>query len=1254
MRLSTTTNANELVLIQQLKQVFKKWLYLPCIAVLLLGISFWLTKTNSTTSSEQQYAARLNDYIKEAQEDFKRTSKMLESESIDDPVVAKENFLKLAKTLNFYLYQYDLSSTGQLQITDWSSNVVLPTDSIILSSKSVGYTNLANGHYIFFKQNLADKVLFGLLPIKWNYFVTNNYLKNNFVVGRPITTSHFDISVKEGSGSKVVDASGNVLFNLKAVANKSGAFISTTGLVLAIVGFLFLFFYFNQGISSLIDANQMQAALVLTGLALLILRITLYFIPNVLGLTNTSFFNRTQFQGAWLHHSIGDWLINLLLLVWVITTLKPFIYKKLITDSRKDSRQFQWWQVVIKSLVATLVSFSSIILLKYLVSNDVVSFDILNVYSLDYFTLLAFLIIVGTIYIIYQVNLFLIERLNGSLIQFFIFLFASVIFLLMLISVRFYLYEVGEDMLVAAWLIVFQSMTFTAFKARLKPGVARLGFLFLFAISASSFILYHQQQSEIEQRSLYASRLATKANPVTEMMLGTITTEIEKGFNEAAFLQYKSGERLRQVEVRLNTSYSNRFSYKMFFFNEKKEPLQDSSAYDFEELNAITSTQARSTHIPNLFTYETSSYQTNFIYRKTIKDSASKIVGHAFFQIIPRSNANSDLYPELFNKQVSKDFSMLNNYALAIYNNDKIVYNENEFPFPTILPARFFKGQQEILFNEAGYSQLWQTTGAGKAVVIVKKNSTWLSFITLFSYLFSIMLLLAGVWIVMQFIFSASFSLQQMGSRISFNISERIQGAFVLLSVASFFIIGIVTILFFVSRSSAANQKKLSITLDVVVNQLEGALEQENINGNLYDSTTSRLDSSSIYRIFSNIAETNGIELNLFDANAELQFSTLPLPYTKQLTSGKMDPFAYLTLFNKKKVQYFQNEKIGTLSYVSAYRALINANGETYGFIQSPFFRSEVALKNDISDFLVAMINLMVFIFLLSGLVAIFITSRMTNALRLIGDKMKMISLGKSNQAIAWKGNDEISTLIRQYNSMLAQLEESAVVLAKQEREYAWQEMAKQVAHEIKNPLTPMKLSMQFLQKVIESNAPNVKEITASTANTIINQIDHLSSMAGEFSQFAQIGNAKPSRQHLQKVLVFLKQLYDASTSANFDWEMDDQPIYIMSDETYINRLFTNLLQNAVQSGKEGTIVNISVKLFKQNDYAMIKVEDSGTGISEDLWPKIFVPNFTTKSSGTGLGLAMSKRIAEQAGGDISFTSSENGTCFTVSLPVVD
>jgi nitrogen fixation/metabolism regulation signal transduction histidine kinase len=267
---------------------------------------------------------------------------------------------------------------------------------------------------------------------------------------------------------------------------------------------------------------------------------------------------------------------------------------------------------------------------------------------------------------------------------------------------------------------------------------------------------------------------------------------------------------------------------------------------------------------------------------------------------------------------------------------------------------------------------------------------------------------------------------------------------------------------------------------------------------------------------------------------------------------------------------------------------------------------------------------------------------------------MQEVNLGQTNEEIEWKRNDEIGGLVKEYNKMVKKLEESAVALAKSEREGAWREMARQVAHEIKNPLTPMKLSIQYLQKAIDNNSANVKEMASSVAKTLVEQIDHLSKIASDFSQFANIGNPKKEVFDLHEMLYSLTSLYETTENLLFKWVPVYQRIMVYADKTQLNRLFTNLLQNALEACDSNSRRVISVSEEMGNESIIVKVTDNGEGIPVDMWSKIFIPNFTTKSSGTGLGLAMSKTIVEQAKGRIWFETTEGeGTTFYVELPIL-
>jgi nitrogen fixation/metabolism regulation signal transduction histidine kinase len=291
-------------------------------------------------------------------------------------------------------------------------------------------------------------------------------------------------------------------------------------------------------------------------------------------------------------------------------------------------------------------------------------------------------------------------------------------------------------------------------------------------------------------------------------------------------------------------------------------------------------------------------------------------------------------------------------------------------------------------------------------------------------------------------------------------------------------------------------------------------------------------------------------------------------------------------------------------------------------------------------------------------MIALLITNRITDSFALIGEKMKAIKLGRRNEEIIWHRNNELGELVKEYNKMVRELEASANLLAKSEREGAWREMARQVAHEIKNPLTPMKLSIQYLQRAINNNHPNAKALSANVAKTLIEQIDYLSNIATDFSSFANIANPKKDKVDLVEVLESVVKLFSMDSSVRLVFEKTAYPVFVLADKTHLNRLFTNLIRNAMDAIPEdepGGIVQLRYALQPDRESVIVTVQDNGSGIPEELRDKIFIPNFTTKSSGTGLGLAMCKGITEQMNGAVWFeTEMGRGSTFYVEIPLLE
>lgn len=338
----------------------------------------------------------------------------------------------------------------------------------------------------------------------------------------------------------------------------------------------------------------------------------------------------------------------------------------------------------------------------------------------------------------------------------------------------------------------------------------------------------------------------------------------------------------------------------------------------------------------------------------------------------------------------------------------------------------------------------------------------------------------------------------------------------------------------------------------------------------------------------------------------------------------------------------------------SAFRNLMYNNNRV-GILQVEALTSnESSYSTRLANLVNTLLNIYVFLFLIAASLATLLANSITSPLVTLADKLRRIRLGKTNENLEWKSQDEIGELIQNYNQMVNQLDESARLLAQSERDSAWREMAKQVAHEIKNPLTPMKLSIQYLQQTLRSGTEDIKEMAQKVCHTLIEQIDSLSKIATEFSNFAKMPQAENEKLVLNDLLSSVHDLFRKREDLDIHLSVPIDELYVYADKVQIIRVLNNLINNAIQAIPESRRGFIIISLDAPSKNAVICVQDNGSGIPEDMQSKVFLPNFTSKSSGTGLGLAMCQQIIEAANGRIYFqTVPGKGTRFFVELPLM-
>lgn len=419
-----------------------------------------------------------------------------------------------------------------------------------------------------------------------------------------------------------------------------------------------------------------------------------------------------------------------------------------------------------------------------------------------------------------------------------------------------------------------------------------------------------------------------------------------------------------------------------------------------------------------------------------------------------------------------------------------------------------------------------------------------------------------------------------------------------------------------------------------------------------YPLTTNNLDLIFKDRIHE-LAQIHNLEINIYGLNGKLLKSS-KASFSVDSVAPPIPKYILKLVQSSIEKRYVDITNVDGVKNRSSYSLIKDEKFKPLGILNLPYVEDDGFYEKELKDFLIRLSQVYGFMLVVAFALAYFLSTYITQSLKTISDKLSETSLNQKNEKIFIRANSkEINLLIRSYNSMVDKLEKSAVKLAQSEREEAWREMAKQVAHEIKNPLTPMRLTVQNFQRKFDANDPDLKQKLKDYSETLIQQIDTMSSVASAFSQFASM----PAQQNENLNVVEVVELaLDIFNEDDVTFHAEEQTIISKMDRTQLIRIITNLVKNAIQAIPENQpekFVSVSVK--RHEDQVLISVSDNGSGIEEHNIPRIFEPKFTTKSSGMGLGLGIIKNIIENYKGTITFeTQLKRGTVFTVALPIIN
>ncbi|WP_044203507.1 ATP-binding protein [Flammeovirga sp. OC4] len=579
-------------------------------------------------------------------------------------------------------------------------------------------------------------------------------------------------------------------------------------------------------------------------------------------------------------------------------------------------------------------------------------------------------------------------------------------------------------------------------------------------------------------------------------------------------------------------------------------------------------------------------------------------------------------------------------YSYAIFFKGELIFSAGDYNYSNnFLEESFKEGTIYLLSNVKfnGYEHLLLPNTNNRIVVISSKEFNYLNYFKAFSSYFTVL-----VFIVF-FTFNLTNYLRNP-LEYSRSFSTKVQ---IYLNLSIFFPIFLLAIVMgsvMVTTTKMEVERQYLEKAQIVASNL---FKNHELSKNYSENETIKLDV-----FIEELSDIMQADIRFYNKQGILKSASDNEIFDEEILSAEINPQAYVGIVEEKKTRVVLKEQIGTLEYNTSYIGVKAFNtGKVMGIVSIPFFKSLNRLDDRSLEVITTIMMIFTILFLTLLPIVHYAAQGLLSPIKLIIPELNRITLSKKNEPIQYNAHDEFGQLVGEYNKMLAKLEESKKELEQSQRESAWRDVAKQVAHEIKNPLTPMKLYLQQLERVARTD-DNPKLMKAT--KMLINQVDTLSGIVTSFSSFATMPVPKREEFNLSKVIQQTILLHSSKSNIHFSNTQVGADVIVEGDEKLTARILSNLILNGIQAIDDDKKSKIIIDLYENGEKAIVTVIDNGNGIPEDVQNKVFVPNFTTKETGSGIGLAVAKRGIEQMGGSIWFETTEgDGTSFFVEFLMV-
>jgi two-component system, NtrC family, nitrogen regulation sensor histidine kinase NtrY len=1134
-----------------------------------------------------------------------------------------------------------LIEAGQLK--SWSVTDFAPDARMMADTSALQFWQTALGDFIVARQVLrTNQVLISMLPLVRRYPITNRYLPTHL---NEAVFEHYQVRVfpPEIYSGEPITMDDQVLLRVSFLSTTGPQLISLIFGVGALILLVLILVHFIRGLH---NQRKYARAFLMMSFSFVAMRILMVEFNFPARWWPSNIFNPQEFASSTYNASVGDLVLNslgiLVICAYVFFTYSRWrIIQNLLRSKYKGAKKVIGVLLLIAAFFSFLYPF---LFIETIFHNSEIALDITRTLLIDALRGLAFFaLLLGTISGFFFTHVFIrvSKALNKNRVSFFLTLAAA-----LFLFVAYFILE-GRNYWITVLIAVpyFVVLHLTQLSLMRKRAIVSFLYFFLtlfaFGLQSAFSIKRFSEEEKVESQFRFAASYLIDRDVMAEYLLN----ESRKRISSDAFIQSRMAspflsrsaarQKIKQVYL---SSYFDRYDLQIHLFTASRDPLDELSINNWSEWNQQITNPQFTTEYEGIYFIRSNSVERGKRYVVVIPvQRAAQLIGYAVLDLSLKRTIPQSVYPELLVDSRFAEYFENRDKSFAVIANGHIQSNFGNFNYERDFTNDLLNDSQ--LFNDGisknGFIHTAVEDDAGRMAVVTSRTYPNFFVLTNFSFFFILCVFLIALVLM-------GYGLYSWIEGKQINYATRIQ-LYIYLAFALPLVVVASTTLNRVSRSAE-------------VQLTQAYLDKARVLGeNLLPALASYVHNPSENRSelddrLSTAARFADVDVSVFDKQGRIVASSQPAIGEGLISSGLMNRTAWEQIFQKGDIAFVLNDKIGALNFNNAFFALRSPEtSDILGAISLPFFESAQSLDATQITVLANILTVFALIFIVFSLLSFYIVESLTFPLRFITRTLRHTTL-TGNKQLEWKSNDEIGLMVNEYNKMVDNLEQSKIELSRSQKESAWREMARQVAHEIKNPLTPMKLTLQQMQLWLAKDTLE-KERARQAVNTLLNQVEILNEIASSFSAFARMPAPIPERMDLVALLTKTVNLYSTYEGGKVDFKSNELSVFVNGDPQLLDRIFSNLILNGLQA--DGNPPHVGVELKRDATSVTIIIQDNGAGIPTELQDKIFIPYFTTKKSGSGLGLAIARQGIELSSGKIWFDSKPGKTTFYVELPVI-